>query len=153
MGYMVRLGLWGEGNPAFRDFPRFLDAVQVRVRLRVRLGGLACVARRGPDAGPKRDAPFRHVCAAARPSPLAGPGTPVPATSAGTRALQGKGGSGGGSMAALELVAMDMKAQGMYVCRTLSFAGEMRRPAPKMLPGWLCGLVWLAGLAGLPGWA
>ncbi|EFN59033.1 hypothetical protein CHLNCDRAFT_137726 [Chlorella variabilis] len=69
MGYMVRLGLWGEGNPAFRDFPRFLDAVQVRVRLR------------------------------------------------------GKGGSGGGSMAALELVAMDMKAQGMYVCRTLSFAG------------------------------
>jgi hypothetical protein len=27
-------------------------------------------------------------------------------------------------MAALELVAMDMKAQGMYVCRTLSFAGE-----------------------------
>ena len=36
---------------------------------------------------------------------------------------QGKGGSSGGNMAALELVAMDMKAQGMYVCRTLSFAG------------------------------
>ena len=30
---------------------------------------------------------------------------------------------GGTNMAALELVAMDMKAQGMYVCRTLSFAG------------------------------
>jgi hypothetical protein len=34
--------------------------------------------------------------------------------------MQGKGGT---NMAALELVAMDMKAQGMYVCRTLSFAG------------------------------
>lgn len=32
-------------------------------------------------------------------------------------------GKGGGNMAALELVAMDMKAQGMYLCRTLSFAG------------------------------
>lgn len=31
MGYMVRLGLWGDGNPAFRDFGRFLDAVQVQV--------------------------------------------------------------------------------------------------------------------------
>ncbi|GAB4817769.1 hypothetical protein N2152v2_004815 [Parachlorella kessleri] len=61
MGYMTRLGLWGEGNPAFRDFGRFLEAVQ------------------------------------------------------------GKG--GGTNMAALELVAMDMKAQGMYACRTLSFAG------------------------------
>lgn len=30
---------------------------------------------------------------------------------------------GSRGMAALELVAMDMKAQGMYVCRTLSFAG------------------------------
>ena len=29
MGYMVRLGLWGEGSPAFRDFGRFLEAVQV----------------------------------------------------------------------------------------------------------------------------
>lgn len=29
MGYMVRLGLWGEGNPAFKDFPRFLEVVQV----------------------------------------------------------------------------------------------------------------------------
>lgn len=61
---MVRLGLWGEGNPAFPDFGRFLDAVQTK-----------------------------------------------------------SGGSGAGSMAALELVAMDMKAAGMYVCRTLSFAG------------------------------
>jgi hypothetical protein len=58
---MVRLGLWGEGSAAFRDFSRFLDAV----------GGK----------------------------------------------------SSGGGMASLELVAMDMKAQGMYVCRTLSFAG------------------------------
>jgi hypothetical protein len=32
MGYMVRLGLWGEGNPAFNDFGRFLEAVQVGVR-------------------------------------------------------------------------------------------------------------------------
>ena len=31
---------------------------------------------------------------------------------------------GAAQVAALELVAMDMKAQGMYVCRTLSFAGE-----------------------------
>jgi len=30
---------------------------------------------------------------------------------------------GGRGMGALELVAMDMKARGMYVCRTLSFAG------------------------------
>lgn len=29
MGYMVRLGLWGEGSPAFRDFSKFLEAVQV----------------------------------------------------------------------------------------------------------------------------
>ncbi len=33
MGYMVRLGLWGEGNPAFKDFPRFLEAVQVRQQM------------------------------------------------------------------------------------------------------------------------
>jgi hypothetical protein len=61
MGYMVRLGLWGEGHHGFRDFSKFLEVV-------------------GSKAG-------------------------------------------GGSMAALELVAMDMKAQGMYVCRTLSFHG------------------------------
>lgn len=61
MGYMVRLGLWGEGHHGFRDFSRFLEAVSSK--------------------------------------------------------------AGGGSMAALELVAMDMKAQGMYVCRTLSFHG------------------------------
>lgn len=30
---------------------------------------------------------------------------------------------GGRGMGALELVAMDMKARGMYVCRTLSFSG------------------------------
>ncbi|KAL4432432.1 hypothetical protein ABPG77_001731 [Micractinium sp. CCAP 211/92] len=64
MGYMVRLGLWGEGNPAFKDFPRFLEVVQGK-----------------------------------------------------------SGAASGANMAALELVAMDMKAQGMYVCRTLSFAG------------------------------
>lgn len=63
MGYMVRLGLWGEGHAGFPNFSRFLDAIQ------------------------------------------------------------GKGGAAAGNMAALELVAMDMKAQGMYVCRTLSFAG------------------------------
>lgn len=60
MGYMVRLGLWGEGHQGFKDFSRFLEAVQTK---------------------------------------------------------------GSGNMAALELVAMDMKAQGMYVCRTLSFHG------------------------------
>ena len=59
MGYMVRLGLWGEGHHGFHDFSRFLEAV----------------------------------------------------------------GKGGSNMAALELVAMDMKAQGMYVSRTLSFHG------------------------------
>lgn len=63
MGYMVRLGLWGEGHVGFPDFPKFLEAV----------------------AG-------KH------------------------------GTASGGNMAGLELVAMDMKAQGMYVCRTLSFA-------------------------------
>ncbi len=36
---------------------------------------------------------------------------------------KGSGANSGSSMAALELVAMDMKAQGMFVCRTLSFAG------------------------------
>lgn len=54
---------------------------------------------------------------------------------------QGKAGGGGSSanVAALELVAMDMKAQGMYVCRTLSFAGECTqfRPAGSRRGGWL----------------
>ena len=27
LGYMVRLGLWGPGQPAFADFPAFLDAL------------------------------------------------------------------------------------------------------------------------------
>ncbi len=40
---------------------------------------------------------------------------------------------GGRGMGALELVAMDMKARGMYVCRTLSFAGATPpRPAPPL---------------------
>jgi hypothetical protein len=65
-----------------------------------------------------------------------------------TVVVQGKNSTGGGTMAALELVAMDMKAQGMYVCRTLSFAGEtqaerwgrlhshrFRRQAAVALPG------------------
>ncbi|AQK46033.1 RING/FYVE/PHD zinc finger superfamily protein [Zea mays] len=56
LGYMVRLGLWGEGT-SFQTFPQFLGALE-------------------------------------------------------------KGGVG-----ALELVAMDMKARGMYVCRTLSYKG------------------------------
>ena len=30
---------------------------------------------------------------------------------------------GSRGVGALEMIAMDMKAQGMYVCRTLSFAG------------------------------
>ncbi|XP_065854274.1 protein FORGETTER 1 [Euphorbia lathyris] len=56
LGYMVRLGLWGDGT-CFPDFQKFLGALE-------------------------------------------------------------KGGVG-----ALELVAMDMKARGMYVCRTLSYKG------------------------------
>ena len=32
LGYMVRLGLWGEGNPAFETFPRFLEAISVSGR-------------------------------------------------------------------------------------------------------------------------
>ncbi|CAM0902689.1 unnamed protein product [Alopecurus aequalis] len=56
LGYMVRLGLWGDGT-SFKGFPQFLGALE-------------------------------------------------------------KGGVG-----ALELVAMDMKARGMYVCRTLSYKG------------------------------
>ncbi|WVZ87055.1 hypothetical protein U9M48_033752 [Paspalum notatum var. saurae] len=56
LGYMIRLGLWGEGT-SFHNFPQFLGALE-------------------------------------------------------------KGGVG-----ALELVAMDMKARGMYVCRTLSYKG------------------------------
>ncbi|KAG8043403.1 hypothetical protein GUJ93_ZPchr0458g22439 [Zizania palustris] len=56
LGYMVRLGLWGDGT-SFKNFPQFLGSLE-------------------------------------------------------------KGGVG-----ALELVAMDMKARGMYVCRTLSYKG------------------------------
>ncbi|KAL6843730.1 hypothetical protein ACP4OV_026301 [Aristida adscensionis] len=56
LGYMVRLGLWGDGT-SFQNFAQFLGALE-------------------------------------------------------------KGGVG-----ALELVAMDMKARGMYVCRTLSYKG------------------------------
>ncbi|XP_052164600.1 protein FORGETTER 1-like isoform X3 [Oryza glaberrima] len=56
LGYMVRLGLWGDGT-SFQNFQKFLGALE-------------------------------------------------------------KGGVG-----ALELVAMDMKARGMYVCRTLSYKG------------------------------
>lgn len=59
LGYMERLGLWGEGTPSFATFPDFLEAV------------------------------------------------------------------GGRGVGALELVAMDMKARGMFVCRTLSFKGEL----------------------------
>lgn len=59
LGYMERLGLWGEGTPSFAAFQDFLDAV------------------------------------------------------------------GGRGVGALELVAMDMKARGMFVCRTLSFQGRM----------------------------
>ena len=57
LGYMERLGLWGEGTHSFAAFQDFLDAV------------------------------------------------------------------GGRGVGALELVAMDMKARGMFVCRTLSFQG------------------------------
>lgn len=40
--------------------------------------------------------------------------------------LPPQGGKGNaGNVGALELVAMDMKAQGMFVCRTLSFAGVL----------------------------
>jgi hypothetical protein len=56
LGYMIRLGLWGEGNLSFTSFKEFLD------------------------------------------------------------------GLGSRGMAALELVAMDMKARGMYVSRSLSYA-------------------------------
>ena len=42
---------------------------------------------------------------------------------------------GGRGMGALELVAMDMKARGMYVCRTLSFAGETPPPPPRPSQG------------------
>lgn len=47
---------------------------------------------------------------------------------------------GGRGMGALELVAMDMKARGMYVCRTLSFAGA----TPPIPPPW--GLLLLCAL-------
>ena len=50
---------------------------------------------------------------------------------------------GGRGMGALELVAMDMKARGMYVCRTLSFAGGTPpTPSPGGFPSCsfvLCG--------------
>ncbi len=36
---------------------------------------------------------------------------------------------GGRGVGALELVAMDMKARGMFVCRTLSFQGGNHPPA------------------------
>lgn len=39
---------------------------------------------------------------------------------------------GSRGVCALELVAMDMKAQGMYVARTLSYAGE-KQWHPKLL--------------------
>ncbi|CAG9464449.1 unnamed protein product [Pedinophyceae sp. YPF-701] len=57
MGYMVRLGLWGPGAPAFHNFGSFLTSVTTR------------------------------------------------------------------GMGTLEMTAMDMKARGMFVCRTLSFKG------------------------------
>lgn len=57
MGYMERLGLWGNQHPAFPGFADFLEVIGSR------------------------------------------------------------------GVGALEMVAMDMKARGMYVCRTLSFAG------------------------------
>lgn len=41
---------------------------------------------------------------------------------------------GGRGMGALELVAMDMKARGMYVCRTLSFAGLTPLHTPPRAP-------------------
>lgn len=68
MGYMVRLGLWGNGHSAFPSFTQFLDAMQ-------------------------------------------------------GRSNQTLSKSNSNSVAKLELLAMDMKAQGMYVCRTLSFIG------------------------------
>ena len=71
LGYMERLGLWGEGTPSFAAFQDFLDAV------------------------------------------------------------------GGRGVGALELVAMDMKARGMFVCRTLSFQGApllLRATAPCGIP-------------------
>ena len=37
---------------------------------------------------------------------------------------------GGRGVGALELVAMDMKARGMFVCRTLSFQGAPRLQPP-----------------------
>ena len=51
--------------------------------------------------------------------------------------LEAVGGRGKG---ALELVAMDMKARGMYVCRTLSFAGTPLplAPPPSPFPNCIC---------------
>ena len=70
LGYMERLGLWGEGTPSFASFADFLEAV------------------------------------------------------------------GGRGVGALELVAMDMKARGMFVCRTLSFQGARRAPSATGLLGY-----------------
>jgi len=39
---------------------------------------------------------------------------------------------GSRGVGALEMVAMDMKARGMYVCRTLSFAGTPPPPRPLL---------------------
>ena len=66
LGYMERLGLWGEGTPSFSSFSDFLEAV------------------------------------------------------------------GGRGVGALELVAMDMKARGMFVCRTLSFKGAASGPTHRL---------------------
>ena len=71
----------------------------------------------------QRLVPPGRVWARSAPHPFTSP--PCPALMRTLPALQpkGSGSSSGSSMAALELVAMDMKAQGMFVCRTLSFAG------------------------------
>jgi hypothetical protein len=81
------------------------------------------------------------VAEIARPAPVAPcslsppPADPCLAPPPTLGRAQGKGGPSAGSMAALELVAMDMKAQGMYVCRTLSFAGASgNRCWPLLVP-------------------
>lgn len=44
---------------------------------------------------------------------------------------------GNRGVGALEMVAMDMKARGMYVCRTLSFAGtHLPQLMPFLLPAY-----------------
>ena len=42
LGYMVRLGLWGPGQPAFADFPAFLDALGHRGVGALELVGCSC---------------------------------------------------------------------------------------------------------------